>query len=50
MATLGELASVLRSKNAGALLITLDVMFEDEANFIDLKNSTFFIVEEHQIY
>ena len=31
MARLIDLASVLRSKNAGALLCTLDVMFEEEA-------------------
>lgn len=29
MTTLGELAQVLRSKNAGPFLITIDVMFED---------------------
>ena len=29
MATLEELTSVLRSKNAGALLCTLDLMFDD---------------------
>ena len=28
----------------------MQVMFEDEPNFIDLANSTFFIVEEHEIY
>lgn len=28
----------------------MEVMFQDEANFIDLKRSTFFLVEEHQIY
>jgi hypothetical protein len=31
--TLGALAKVVRSKNAGALLLTLDVMFEDEATY-----------------
>lgn len=30
---LGDLAGVLRSKNAGALLCTLDVIFEDDATY-----------------
>jgi hypothetical protein len=33
MSTLGELARVVRSKNAGALYYTLDVMFADEATY-----------------
>jgi hypothetical protein len=33
MSTIGELASVVRSKNAGALYYTLDVMFADEASY-----------------
>ena len=33
MARLVALAQVLRSKNAGALLCTLDMMFEDEATY-----------------
>lgn len=33
MARLADLAQVLRSKNAGALLCTLDMMFEDEATY-----------------
>ena len=33
MATLNELTSVLRSKNAGALLCTLDLMFEDQTTY-----------------
>ena len=28
-----DLARVVRSKNAGALLLTLDLMFEDEASY-----------------
>lgn len=28
----------------------MEIMFEDEFNFIDLKNSSFFIVEEHEIF
>ena len=38
-ATLGELAGVLRSKNAGALLVTLDVIFEDEATYARVRDS-----------
>src|SRR5215213_4530357 len=30
MATLGELAKLIRSKNAGAFMLTFDIMFEDE--------------------
>ena len=33
MSTLGELARVVRSKNAGALYYTLDVMFADQATY-----------------
>ena len=33
MSTLGELAQVLRSKNAGPFLITIDVMFESADTF-----------------
>ena len=33
MANLADLAAVLRSKNAGALLCTLDVMFDDDATY-----------------
>jgi hypothetical protein len=33
MNTLGQLAQVVRSKNAGALYYTLDVMFADEATY-----------------
>ena len=39
MTRLADLASVLRSKNAGALLITLDVMFEDEATYRRVRDS-----------
>jgi hypothetical protein len=37
--TLNELTSVLRSKNAGALLCTLDLMFEDEATYRRVRDS-----------
>ncbi len=33
MKTLGQLAQVLRSKNAGPFLITIDVMFESAETF-----------------
>ena len=39
MATLNDLTSVLRSKNAGALLCTLDLMFEDEATYRHVRDS-----------
>ena len=39
MATLNELTSVLRSKNAGALLCTLDLMFEDQATYEHVRDS-----------
>ena len=39
MAKLRDLAKVIRSKNAGALLLTLDVMFDDEAVFRKVKGS-----------
>jgi Domain of unknown function (DUF4387) len=39
MAKLIDLANVLRSKNAGALLCTLDVMFESEAVYKRVRDS-----------
>ena len=33
MAKLHELAKVIRSKNAGALLLTLDIMFDNEGAY-----------------
>jgi len=33
MATLGELAKLIRSKNAGAFNLTFDVMFADEKTY-----------------
>ena len=39
MPTLNELTSVLRSKNAGALLCTLDLMFEDQATYEHVRDS-----------
>jgi hypothetical protein len=40
MTTLGELARLIRSKNAGPFMLTFDVMFDDEATYrrvIDAK-------------
>ncbi len=34
-----DLARVLRSKNAGALLLTIDVMFEDESTYRRVRDS-----------
>jgi hypothetical protein len=36
---LADLAKVLRSKNAGALYFTMDVMFEDEATYRRVRDS-----------
>ncbi len=33
MAKLGDLARLIRSKNAGPFVLTFDVMFEDEATY-----------------
>lgn len=34
-----DLARVVRSKNAGALLVTLDLMFPDEASYARVRDS-----------
>ncbi len=39
MATLGELADVMRSKNAGPFQITIDLMFNDAATYARVINS-----------
>jgi hypothetical protein len=39
MAKLRDIAKVIRSKNAGALLLTLDVMFEDQATYEKVRDS-----------
>lgn len=38
-ATLGELAKLIRSKNAGPFVLTFDVMFDDEATYRRVLNS-----------
>jgi hypothetical protein len=39
MTTLGELAAILRSKNAGIGYITLDVLFRDQADYDAAKRA-----------
>ena len=39
MAKLRDIAKVIRSKNAGALQFTMDVMFEDEATYEKVRDS-----------
>lgn len=39
MATLGDLAEILRSKNAGPFHLTVDFLFDDEAKYARVKNS-----------
>ncbi len=39
MAKLGELASLIRSKNAGPFVLTFDIMFDDEATFERVRRS-----------
>ena len=39
MTKLRDLAKVIRSKNAGALLLTLDIMFEDETTYKQVCSS-----------
>ncbi len=39
MKRLGDLATVLRSKNSGPFQITLDVLFDDEATYRLVKES-----------
>lgn len=39
MAYLSNLARLIRSKNAGPFNQTLDILFEDEANYLRVKDS-----------
>jgi hypothetical protein len=39
MATLGELADVMRSKNAGPFQVTIDLMFNDVATYRRVRDS-----------
>lgn len=36
---LAELASLIRSKNAGPFILTFDIMFADDATYLRVKNS-----------
>ena len=40
MATVKELSRYIRSKNAGPFWITMDIFFNDEANYHTVKNSS----------
>lgn len=46
MAKLGELASVIRSKNAGPFQITIDIMFATAADYQRVLHSPVFTVAE----
>ncbi len=39
MTQLAELARLIRSKNAGPFELTFDIMFENEATYLRVKNS-----------
>lgn len=39
MTKLAEIARLIRSKNAGPFQLTFDIMFEDEARYLRVKNS-----------
>ena len=39
MATLGELAKLIRSKNAGPFVMTIDIMFADQETYDKVKKS-----------
>ena len=39
MSTLGSLARLIRSKNAGPFVLTFDIMFEDEARYRRVRDS-----------
>jgi hypothetical protein len=39
MTTLGELAGLVRSKNAGPFTLTFDILFNDETSYQRVKNS-----------
>ena len=39
MSTLGELADVMRSKNAGPFQVTIDLMFNDAATYRRVRDS-----------
>ena len=46
MATLGEMADICRSKNAGPFLLTVDFLFRDKAKYEAVKTSNTLQAEE----
>ena len=45
MKTLGELAKIIRSKNAGPFVITFDIMFETSEVYKHVVNSNIINIE-----
>jgi len=39
MTTLGDLARLIRSKNAGPFVLTFDIMFDDKADYLRVRDS-----------
>ena len=39
MRRLGEIASILRSKNAGPLVLTIDIVFADKEDYLQARKS-----------
>jgi hypothetical protein len=39
MTTLGKLARLIRSKNAGPFVLTFDIMFDEEADYVRVRDS-----------
>ena len=39
MTTLGNLARLIRSKNAGPFVLTFDIMFDDQADYVRVRDS-----------
>jgi Domain of unknown function (DUF4387) len=39
VSSLASLARLIRSKNAGPFVLTFDIMFEEEARYVRVKNS-----------
>jgi len=39
MSTLGTIARLIRSKNAGPFVLTFDIMFDDKADYVRVRDS-----------
>ena len=39
MTKLADMAKLIRSKNAGPFELTIDIMFDNESNYVKVKNS-----------